>query len=445
VLLGAGLALPNLLSLVSLSGLVDVGLPPRTAAIFLYVILAVCARRIPYILTVVFFVALIAFDIVFTLSMSFGLAPNELVGAIKNAHGVHVLESPLYIALIAAMAATTFAAIYLLSKRNKLIRGNTVVLFVAAALFAACDYVSNADAHYYFGAMYGRGVPNVSATNSSGFADIAGVNGRNVILVMVESLGNFIDESSRARIVAPIYGPNVTEKYKVTHGLVTYYGSTTSGEMRELCDTRAPFADFTKKSGHNCLPARLHMHGYTTTAIHGFSREMFEREHWYPLIGFDKMVFGEALLGQVHRTCGHTFRGVCDADLPPLIEKAVDNKRPNFIYWLTLNTHIPVAPHEALTDFGCDRDYHDFGLTRVCRMAELWHDVFRAVAQLALDPAIGPAEILIVGDHAPPLWSRSGRAEFEAGKVPWYRLTPRDRKFVADGGIDNNRPTPRAP
>jgi len=50
--------------------------------------------------------------------------------------------------------------------------------------------------------------------------------------------------------------------------------------------------------------------------------------------------------------------------------------------------------------------------------------MFRAVAQLALDPPIAPAEILAVGDHAPPLWPTNGRAEFEAGKVAWYRLTP---------------------
>jgi hypothetical protein len=50
--------------------------------------------------------------------------------------------------------------------------------------------------------------------------------------------------------------------------------------------------------------------------------------------------------------------------------------------------------------------------------------MFRAVAKLALDPAIAPAEILVVGDHAPPLWPTNGRAEFEAGKVAWNWLTP---------------------
>jgi hypothetical protein len=47
------------------------------------------------------------------------------------------------------------------------------------------------------------------------------------------------------------------------------------------------------------------------------------------------------------------------------------------------------------------------------------------VARIARDPAVGPADILVVGDHAPPLWSKRGRAEFAPGQVAWYRLQPR--------------------
>ena len=50
---------------------------------------------------------------------------------------------------------------------------------------------------------------------------------------------------------------------------------------------------------------------------------------------------------------------------------------------------------------------------------------YRSVAKIARDPAVGPADILVVGDHAPPLWSRRGRAQFVPGQVAWYRLQPR--------------------
>ena len=40
------------------------------------------------------------------------------------------------------------------------------------------------------------------------------------------------------------------------------------------------------------------------------------------------------------------------------------------------------------------------------------------------DPA-PPFEILVVGDHAPPLWSRQGRGLFVPGAVSWFRLSPK--------------------
>jgi hypothetical protein len=58
------------------------------------------------------------------------------------------------------------------------------------------------------------------------------------------------------------------------------------------------------------------MRGYTTTAVHGFFSGMFDRNRWYPRIGFKNMHFGEALTPQMKREYGRTFRGACDADLP---------------------------------------------------------------------------------------------------------------------------------
>jgi hypothetical protein len=433
VLLAAGLLLPNLLSLATLGSVIDVGLPPRTACILLYASLAICARRIPFAVTVVAFLAILAFDLVWTLSVSFGMRPHDLMAAVDQARRVRVLTSPLYVGLLSVIVATTLSALYLLSRRRHILQGNMFALFGGALALAGLDYVSNADAHYYFGAMFGRDVPVISAARDSGFDRVAGTNGRNVVFVMVESLGNMTDADARARIAAPIYDPRVTAKYDVTDGRVVFYGSTTSGEMRELCNTREPFDEFAVKAVRSCLPERMRQRGYATTAVHGFYSGMFARNVWYPHVGFEKMAFGETLMPLAKRRCGTVFRGACDADLPPLILQAVaGSNKPNFIYWLTLNTHIPAAPGEALTNFGCEQEHNVFGLPQVCRMAELWHDVFKAVAQLALDPTVGPAEILVVGDHGPPLWSKSGRAEFEAGMVPWYRLTPKSDAVAAN-------------
>jgi hypothetical protein len=263
----------------------------------------------------------------------------------------------------------------------------------------------------------------------------AGNDGRNTILVMVESLGLLRDPIARRQVDEPLFDSRITGKYKVTTGSIVYYGSTTSGEMRELCHTREPYTEFPKVGGSSCLPSQFRRHGYATMAVHGFHHEIFERNEWYPVVGFDKEVFGQALIDKTHRLCGNAFRGACDADLPPVIaQEAGFSKKPKFIYWLTLNTHIPVSPGEALTKYHCDQDAGPFRDRQVCVMAELWHDVFAAVSKLALDPSIGPADILIVGDHAPPLWSRRGRSQFEPGLVPWYRLSPRE------GALASNRP-----
>ena len=208
--------------------------------------------------------------------------------------------------------------------------------------------------------------------------------------------------------------------------------------MRELCDTREPYEEFTKTNGSSCLPALLRMRGYATMAVHAFSYKMFDRGEWYPDIGFDKELFGEELVKVTRRLCGNAFRGVCDADLPPIIvQEAAFSKKPKFIYWLTLNTHVPVAPDQAQADFGCEEDASIFKHLHVCQMAEHWHDVFASVSKLALDPSIGPAEILVVGDHSPPLWSRQARAQFEPGLVPWYRLTPRDNLMAVHQSQDS--------
>lgn len=442
-LLVAGVVLPNLLTFATLGSVIDIGLPPRTGCILMYCVLAICARRLPFLVTALLFLLVLAFDLIWTISLSFGLRPQELVAAINHARHLRLFDSPLYALMIGVLAATSAGTLYILSHRKKLQQGNVGLLFAAALAFAGLDYMANISPHYAYGALLGSSVPVESAVKSSGFAAAAGENGRNVVLVIVESLGYLNDPTARRRIDAPLFNAAIAQTYKITTGKIDYYGSTTSGEMRELCNTREPYDELTPEEGRSCLPERLRAHGYATMAVHGFTREFFERDEWYPVVGFDKEVFGEKLVPQARRLCGSAFRGACDADLPPVIAREAGfSAKPKFIYWLTLNTHIPVAPGQAFTRFGCSKDPGVFAHADVCNLAELWRDVFRAVAQLATDPRIAPAEIVVVGDHAPPLWSRRARAQFEPGKVPWYLLTPRDGVIAVHPAQQSENATP---
>ncbi|MFC0243736.1 sulfatase-like hydrolase/transferase [Rhodopseudomonas telluris] len=441
-LIAGGLLFPNLLSLLTLTSLVDIGLPPRTESILFYACVALIARPLRFVFVVPLFLAVLAFDLVRTLALMFGMAPSEFLAAFEHAQRVDLFASPLYVALTAAIVATTIASLVCLSSRKALVAANAPAFFGLTLAFAAVDFACNVSPHYHLGWMVGRSEQVQSAAEVSGFGAAAGEGRRDVVLVMVESLGYLRDPAARARIAAPLRDPGLAKDYVVTSGQTTYFGSTTSGEMRELCGTRMFYKDYVAQDADRCLPDRLAQRGYATVAVHGFVGGMFERHQWYPTIGFDRSLFGAELIKTTGRVCGDSFRGACDADLAPLLaaaQPADAGNAPRFVYWLTLNSHVPVAPDQARTNFACGHDGGPFGQTDVCRMAELWHDVFNVVAQLARDPALRRPEILIVGDHAPPLWSKRGRAQFEPGQVAWYRLQPRGepqpRMRIREAGV----------
>jgi hypothetical protein len=305
-------------------------------------------------------------------------------------------------------------------------RGSPAVLMSGAMVFAAADFLANASPHYHFGTLYSAGQPMDSAMESSGFkrAVMAGT-GRHALVVVVEALGHFADPQQQAFLLRSFDDPALRARYDVSTGTATYYGSTTAAELRELCGSREPYARVIGGSFLDCLPRRMTELGYRTIAMHGFTGKFFERELWYPKVGFESRIFGEDLLETTQRFCGGPFRGPCDVDLIPLIGRKLQNAaQPTFFYWLTLSTHVPIAPREGTPQLGCDRGGGPMRQTEVCYMSEMWSDIMSGLARLTAD--IPATDILIIGDHAPPIWSKAGRRLFTPGKVTWIRLTPRD-------------------
>ncbi|MDB5601743.1 MAG: sulfatase [Xanthobacteraceae bacterium] len=418
-LLAAGVLLPNLLSLASLP--FDISIPPRTAAILLFMAIAISARFVAYPFVVVYFLLALAFDLVATFALQFNLAPTEFLVAIKHATTLNLFSSPVYLALAVGIATLSAASLWLLNPRHLPDRAKPSVIFFSAILIAAIDFFGHVSPHYYFGKMIGTDKPVESASLKSGFGNAFGATRRNTIVVVVESMGQLVDADARAWIAAPFGTPDIKARYRVTSGSAEYFGSTTAGEIRELCGSREAYDGLDPARAAQCLPARLRRKGYTTMAFHAYSRKMFDRANWYPTIGFDRMLFGEDMLPGTKRTCGTVFRGGCDSDMEDLIARAAGGaKKPFLIYWLTLNTHVPVVPADAKVPLPCD----DAASRNVCVMSSMWRQVFGTVARLALDPRIGPADVLVVGDHAPPLWSTRERGLFEPGRVAWYRLSP---------------------
>jgi hypothetical protein len=411
--------LPNLLSLASLP--FDISIPPRTAAILLFMVIAISARFVAYPFVVAFFLLVLAYDLVATFALQFNLAPTEFLAAIKHATSLNLFSSPVYVGLAIGIIMLSATSLRLLSPRNLPKRANPAVIFFAAILIAAIDFVGHVSPHYHFGKLVGADKPIESASIKSGFGNAVGAMRRNTIVVVVESMGQLVDADARAWIAAPLTTPDIKARYRLTSGSAEYFGSTTAGEIRELCSSREAYDALDTARAAKCLPARMRRNGYTTMAFHAYSRKMFDRANWYPAIGFDRMLFGEDMLPSTKRTCGTVFRGGCDADMENLIVRAADGaKKPLLLYWLTLNTHVPVVPTDAKGPLLCD----NAASHNVCVMSSMWRQVLETVARLALDPRIGPADVLVVGDHAPPLWSTRDRGLFEPGRVAWYRLSP---------------------
>lgn len=270
-----------------------------------------------------------------------------------------------------------------------------------------------------------------SAVGDSGLVSAVGhqKNARhNVIVVLAESLGVPEFAEGQAMFAADWDRHEWRERYNVSHGQVNYYGSTTFGELREICGEFGNYAgfDFGKS---DCLPARMRKAGYQATAIHAFEANFFQRDEWWPQLKFNKEIFGEQLEIAGAKDCGGIFPGACDVDIPQQIGSMIKQSgAPQFVYWVTLNSHLPVLPEATLGTEGCDDPKAPLATVspRLCRLFTVHHNLADAISKMAMDPSLPPTDILIVGDHMPPFFDRKLRSMFNPAQVPWILLRARD-------------------
>ena len=270
------------------------------------------------------------------------------------------------------------------------------------------------------------GVAFTSAVAAAGH-ETAPADRRNLVIVLVEALGRPVSPAASALFDADWNRPEWRGRYEVKTGTVPYFGATTGGEMRELCgrfklDESQPFAP------GECLPQRLAAAGYQTTALHGFPGTMFDRVQWWPKAGFQHTAFGAQLERSGVRHCGGVFPGACDADVPAQIAARLKaGSKPQLIYWVTLNSHLPVIEDASLGTQDCR--YGGAALAAesplLCPLFEVHHRLADALTRMALDPMLPPTDILIVGDHMPPFFAREARVQFDPRHVPWILLHAR--------------------
>ena len=420
------LIIPNAVPIIAT--IIGIGTPPRSVTIICYVLVAMFCRIGFVKFSIFFLLCLSAFDIAMTIGLMFSLSAIEIVAAAKYAQQLDMSSSPFYVLSGICFIASIFIYGYMLTqKRDVLKQANLFIVFLCLFAFVGLDRYLNTSPHYSLGTSYAEGSPFNSAILNSGFEEKLASTQPNVLIVMVEGLGRLVDDEQQSLVFAPLAGKAIEDRYVIERGSTSYYGSTTAGEMRELCGSRDSYLDLqTMSNKADCLPARLEKQGYETMAFHGFPPDIFERDTWYPQVGIEKLIWGNDILNKTEGVCGLVFRGACDVDIAPIVSDALHGEgSPRLVYWLTLNTHVPVRPDDVNPRFNCDANGGSFGNVDVCRITSLWSDLMEQIAKVVVDPTLPPTAIMIVGDHAPPFWSRKARNAFRVGEVSWISLMPR--------------------
>lgn len=250
-----------------------------------------------------------------------------------------------------------------------------------------------------------------------------------IVLVLVESWGLAGDPALRSALTAPYEDAGLRSRYNLVQGQVPFFGPTVVGEARELCGNTLGFRILHTSSAQlaSCAPQRLAAAGYHTTAVHGMEGHFFDRVTWYRSIGFQETWFHSQLSAIGLPTCVGPFRGSCDSAIADWIGTRLSGSRnssPQFIYWVTLNSHLPVPtpaplPHPASCGFSSALA----ASPALCSWFQLVTNVHQSVARLAASTQ-RPTLFILVGDHAPPFGSPDLRAQFSVKDVPYIALVP---------------------
>ena len=423
-----------------------IGGAPRPQAILITGLIGIVLHRAPFALKYGGFLVAMTISLFFFVSTLFNLSILSLLHAVQFATELRPTASIEYVVSGAVAAATAVVAFRLLRRSTRLHAPRWFA--IAASLIVVAASADLAIAERGRGA-YARvpdsSIPFTSAVTRSGLAGLA-TGERHVLIVMVEAMGQPVEPALRRRLLDLWARPEVRARYDVLAGDTPFYGSTTSGEMRELCGRWSDYSAAMENDQPDCLPARLTRRGYQTSAWHSFTGTMFDRTSWYPHIGFGEMRFAADLQQAGAETCPGVFPGACDRDVPRQIGVALKQARqPQFLYWLTVNSHLPVLRSEILQTDDCasfdatlDIDY-----PQTCRLLQLFDQTGRALAHEITAADFPPTDILIVGDHLPPFFDRQHREQYEPDRVPWVLLRPRTgRAPAADTAAAPGTPSP---
>ncbi|UIP07214.1 sulfatase-like hydrolase/transferase [Erythrobacter sp. SDW2] len=405
-----------------------VGAPPRAHPIMVAGLVGLLVRKLPTVVQFLAFLGSLMFSTLHFIAGTFNLNILSLFHSIKFMAELQPTGSIEY-QLVALLGVAMCIGAWFAVRRDSAF-GNWRLLVLAAICVLA---LANVDkwmgegmrGHYKRVAV--AGAPFESAMSFTGAEQTAIAGKRNLAIIMVESLGVPAGNAEMEQLLFKAFDdPAIRERFSATRGTTLYYNSTTAGEVREMCGRWGDYQEIVEAGGdRNCLPARMKRAGYSTHAFHSFNGSFFERDTWYPGIGFDESRFRDRLMADGAEECGGVFPGACDRDIPAQLARQLkQGGKPQLVYWLTVNSHLPVPTGANLEVENCERISPELAreFPMICRQFALWDAWEKALVKELQADDFPPTDFLIVGDHMPPYFDRRHRVQFAPDRVPYLYL-----------------------
>lgn len=332
----------------------------------------------------------------------------------------HAVLAALLLQVGVSFAAGNFWRPLILSQEQLLVGSATLLAKEQLALNEAVYELRREDNMEYLPSKHSTAVQVVWGTSQP--------SSRKVLLVLAESWGLPLDHNLLERQLAPLRSlPERPNKQRsIEMGSIQAFGYTAMAEFRELCGrlpTKLNLKATTRDQVGECLPVKMLHSGYKVFSVHAANSSMYDRHAWYPALGLSNAFFADRIELKTERRC-YSFPGLCDVDLFPLVEQLLDSDESVFVYWLSLNSHMPYDERDVVTEVGreCEEVWPSGYDEQICTYHLLQLQFFHGLAKLLASPAMADVEVLVVGDHAPPFNAHASRSSFVHGKVPFVHI-----------------------
>ncbi|WP_218016071.1 LTA synthase family protein [Moraxella oblonga] len=231
-------------------------------------------------------------------------------------------------------------------------------------------------------------------------------NANRVLFIVAESWGVARKESVTDDMLANIYAQKDNFEF-IERGYFDASGATVEGELRELCRLSLhggyAFSKVDDTVFKDCLPHHLTKLGYHAIGMHSGFSQIYERNFLYPKLGFKETIFAEQHNDK--KRCS-AFNGICDSEMFDVVAQKFASHDKLFFYWLTLTSHASY-PKKDIRNHRLDCDKHGLPKGDICNNFMLHTQFFDDLGELIKRPEMAGVEVIVVGDHMPPVMMRN--------------------------------------